>query len=111
MLILLFLSLFFELKFMRQKPRKYNNSEGWKPYPTKPRLITKLLYQVGQSRQQTAEPGKLEVAQSCSTLCKFMDYPVRGILQARILKWVGFPFSRGYLPTQLSHIAGGFFTS
>ena len=24
-----------------------------------------------------------------------MDYTVRGILQARILKWVAFPFSRG----------------
>ena len=40
---------------------------------------------------------------------------VYGILQARILEWVAFPFSRGssqpkYL-TQVSHIAGGFFTS
>ena len=38
-----------------------------------------------------------------------------GILQARILEWVAFPFSRGSsLPrdrTQVSHIAGGFFTS
>ena len=38
-----------------------------------------------------------------------------GILQARILEWVAFPFSRGsFQPmdqTQVSHIAGGFFTS
>ena len=38
---------------------------------------------------------------------------VYGILQARILKWVASPFSRGsYQPrdrTQVSHIAGGFF--
>ena len=33
--------------------------------------------------------------QSCSTLCDPMDYKVHGILQARILKWVAFPFSRG----------------
>ena len=29
-----------------------------------------------------------------------MDYTVLGILQARILEWVAFPFSRGILPTQ-----------
>ena len=39
----------------------------------------------------------------------------RGILQARILEWVAFPFSRGSSQprdlTQVSHIAGRFFTS
>ena len=44
-----------------------------------------------------------------------MDYTVRGILQARILEWVDFPFSRGSSQprdwTQVSHSAGGFFTS
>ena len=43
-----------------------------------------------------------------------MDYAVHGILQARILEWVAFPFSRGSSQprdqTQVSHIAGGFFT-
>ena len=38
-----------------------------------------------------------------------------GILQARILEWVAFPFSRGSSQprdgTQISHIAGAFFTS
>ena len=37
-------------------------------------------------------------SESCSvgsdSLCP-MDYPVHGILQARILEWVAFPFSRG----------------
>ena len=80
---------------MRQKPRKYNNPEGWKSYPTKLRLITKLLYQVGQRRQRTAEPVKVEVAQLCPNLCKLIDYRIHGILQARILEWVAFPFSRG----------------
>ena len=32
---------------------------------------------------------------SCPTLCDPMDYTVHGILQARILEWVAFPFSRG----------------
>ena len=38
---------------------------------------------------------KVTVAQSCLTLCNAMDYTVRAILQARILEWVAFPFSRG----------------
>ena len=40
---------------------------------------------------------------------------VHGILQARILEWVAFPFSRGSSQprdqTQVSHITGRFFTS
>ena len=44
-----------------------------------------------------------------------MNYKIHGILQARILEWVAFPFSKGtFQPrdrTQLSHIAGGFFTT
>ena len=38
---------------------------------------------------------KVKVAQLCSTLCDPMGYSVHGILQARILEWVAFPFSRG----------------
>ena len=58
--------------------------------------------------------------QSCPTLCDPMDCSppgssVHGILQARILGWVAFPFSRGSSQprdrTQVSHIAGRFFTS
>ena len=55
------------------------------------------------------------VAQSCPTLCDPMDYTVHGILQARILEWVTFPFSRGSSQpknrTQVSCIAGWFFSS
>ena len=43
------------------------------------------------------------------------DYTVHGILQARVQKWVSFPFSRvSSQPrdqTQVFCIAGGFFTS
>ena len=49
------------------------------------------------------------------TLCDPMDHIAHGIFQARILEWVAFPFSRGSSQsrvwTQVSHIAGGFFTS
>ena len=38
---------------------------------------------------------KVKEAQSCPTLCKPKHYTVHGILQARILEWVTFPFSRG----------------
>ena len=40
---------------------------------------------------------KVKVTQSCWTLCDPMDYTVPGILQARILEWVAFPFSRDNL--------------
>ena len=56
---------------------------------------------------------KVKVAQSCPSLCNPTDYTVHGILQARILEWVAFPFSRGSSQpgdwTQVSCIAGGFF--
>ena len=38
---------------------------------------------------------KVKVAQSCPTLCDPMDYTGHGILQARILEWVAFPFAGG----------------
>ena len=58
---------------------------------------------------------KVKVTESCPTLCDPMDYTVHGILQARILEWVAIPFSRGSSQsrdqTQVSQIAGRFFTS
>ena len=55
------------------------------------------------------------VTQSCLAPCDPMDYAVHGILQARKLEWVAYPFSRGssWLRnwTRVSCIAGGFFTS
>ena len=57
----------------------------------------------------------VKVAQSCLTLCDPMAYIVHGILQARILEWVAFPFSRASSQprdqTKVSHVAGRFFTS
>ena len=59
------------------------------------------------------------ITQLCPTLCDPMDCSqpgssVHGILQARILEWVGIPFSRGSSQprggTQVSYIAGRFFT-
>ena len=59
------------------------------------------------------------VAQSFVILCNPMDcsqssFFVHGILQARKLEWVGIPFFKGSSPprdqSQVSHIAGKFFT-
>ena len=56
-----------------------------------------------------------KATQLCSTLYNSMDYTVQGILQARILEWVAFCFSRGSSQprdrNQVSCIAGRFFTS
>ena len=38
---------------------------------------------------------KAKGTQSCPTLCHPMVYTVHGVLQARILEWVAFSFSRG----------------
>ena len=58
---------------------------------------------------------KVKVAQLCPTLCDPMVYTRHGILQARILEWVAFPFFRGSSQpkdqTQVSCITRGFFTS
>ena len=51
----------------------------------------------------------VNVAQLSLTLCDPMDYTVHGILLARILEWVAFPFSRRSSKlkdqTQVSRIA------
>ena len=61
------------------------------------------------------EVSEAKVAQSRLTLCYPINFAVHGIVQARIMEWVAFPFSRGsFQPrdqTQVSYSAGGFFTS
>ena len=58
---------------------------------------------------------KVKIVQSCLTLCDPKDNTDHGILQASILKRVAFAFSRrSFQPrdqTQVSRIAGRFFTS
>ena len=58
---------------------------------------------------------KVKVIQSCLTLCDPVDCIVHGILQARILEWITFPFSRESSQprnrTRVSCIAARFSTS
>ena len=78
-------------------------------------LLCLLHWQAGSL--SLAPPGKpiYQTDQSRLTLCNPMDYVVHGILQARILEWVAFPFFRGSSQPrnriQVSCIAGRFFTS
>ena len=69
---------------------------------------------IGYVQYQWSEV-KVKVSQSCPTLRDPMDYTAHGIPQARILEWVAFTFSRGSSQprdqTQVSQIAGRFFTS
>ena len=59
--------------------------------------------------------SEVKATQSCPTLCNPVDCTVHGILQARILEWVAFPYSRESSQprdqTEVSCIAGRFFTS
>ena len=73
-----------------------------------------MSYVLGSDWSSQELVVKLKVAQLCPTLGDLMGYTVHGILQARILEWVAVLFSRGSsqprVRTQVSHIAGGFFT-
>ena len=89
----------------------------WFSYTYTHILFLKLFSTIGYYKILTIvlSEKKVKVAQSHLTLCDSMHYTVHGIFQARILEWVAFPFSRGSSQprdrTQVSCIAGGFFTS
>ena len=57
--------------------------------------ISRIWVKVIHHKMYHFKVNKVKVAQSCLTLCEPMGYTVHGILQARILEWVAFPFSRG----------------
>ena len=48
-------------------------------------FFNNVLYIVWQIETKV----KVKVTQSCPTRCDPLDYTVHGILQARILEWVG----------------------
>ena len=95
----------------------------WKAVSVSPRhALEDAINQIGEpaGRERVVkghfenEKVKVKVAQSCPTLCNPIDYTVHGILQARMLEWVAFSFSRissqSRDQTQGSCIAGRFFT-
>ena len=78
-------------------------------------LFTSGGQSIGALASASVLPMNVKLVQSCPTLCDPMNYTVHGILQARILEWVAFPFSRGSSKprdrTHVSCIAGRFFTN
>ena len=74
--------------------------------------VSGMNWEIWHWQRDTTDTAK--ATQSCSTLCDPMNHTVHGVLQARIPEWVALPSSRGSSPprdrTQVSHIAGGFFT-
>ena len=66
--------------------RLWRNSEGWH-------------WACQAVRMPSAQKMKVKGAQSCLTVCDPTDCEVHGILQARILEWVAFPFSKPF-PSQ-----------
>ena len=54
-----------------------------------------MLWSISLLINHGAGEKKVKVAQLCPTLQPHGLYTVHGILQARILEWVAFPFSRG----------------
>ena len=98
----------------------FPRQEYWSglPFPSPGDLPSSGIKHVSSALQANSlllsrQGSEVKVTQSCLTLCNPMDYAVHGILQARILEWVAFSFSRGSSQprdrTQDSHIAGGFF--
>ena len=83
--------------------------------PGKPMIILVSFTKEGKYNSFIYVCVKVKVTQSCPTLCDPMDYIVHGILQARILEWVAFTFSRGSSQSRnqilASCTAGRFFTS
>ena len=96
-----------KFKSMFRRPRSHKSFSTWKRLSLNGTL--KIIH------WNINFVWKNESRQSCLTLCNPMDYIVHRILQARILEWVAFLFSRRFSQhrdwTQASHIAGGFFTS
>ena len=74
-----------------------------------------VLVFLGPLKSNSFHQMKVRVTQSSGIVATPMDYTVLGILQARMLEWAAFPFSRGYSQPrdqiQVSCIAGRFFTS
>ena len=99
------------------KPGLCNNLEGWDGEGGSCRrghMYTYGWFMLMFGRNENNSVKQLSFNLIVSN-CDVMDYTVHGILQARILKWIAFPFSRGFSQprdqTQVFRIAGEFFTS
>ena len=100
----------------------FSRQEYWSglPLSSPPETMSMLLFGIGFCRYNQAKMRSywVRVCESDSVVSDFfdpIDYTVHGLLQARMLEWIALLSSRGSSQlrdrTQISHIAGGFFTS
>ena len=79
----------------------FSRQEYWSglPFPSPEDLPDPGIEPRSPAWQADSLPSEVQmkVVQLSPTLCDPMGYTVHGILQARILEWVAFPFSRGSL--------------
>ena len=76
------------LHIQRSPPKRMTTGSGW--------VGTTVGLQLGLEEggcEDTSETQKESLSRA--RLCDTMDSTVHGILQARMLEWVAFPFSRG----------------
>ena len=96
----------FQARILEQVAISYSRISSWPRDRTKslvsPTLasrfftfILSLFFLLYWHHLGSPKRGSVKVAQLCLTLSDPIDYTVHGILQARIIEWVAFPFSRG----------------
>ena len=88
--------------------------------PQKQWLLTRVggvcVWERETERERERQRVSPSVVSNCwdPLVCSLPGFSIHGILQARILEWVGIPFSRGSSwprdPTWITCIAGRFFT-
>ena len=92
-----------------------NNGCIWSVCDNSKTSLLRVLFALSYLILRLTHEVKVKVDQLCPTFCNPMAYTVHGILQARILEWVAFHFSRGSSQpsdwTQDSCIAGRFYAS
>ena len=101
--------------------RRHHPASGWKIIPSRLKGQQKTMESsintipVPDTQWgQTSWSRERFIAGPWEEMRWLIYYTVHGILQARILEWIAMPFSRGSSQprdrTQVSRIAGGFFT-
>ena len=85
-----------ELKSLLMKVKVESEKVGLKVNTQKTKIMASGPTTSWEIDGETVETDEVKVAQSCLTLCDLGGYTVHGILQARILEWVAFSFSRGF---------------
>ena len=104
-----------EIRSLLMNVKEESEKAGLKLNIQKAKIMASGLITSQQKDGETVGTVTVKVTQLCPTLCDHTDDTVHGILQAGLLEWVAFPFSRGSSQprdrTQVSHIASGRFAS